>query len=251
MITKNAENKDQYKNHLIFTDAARDAWKLILQHLKPNAKILLPSYIGITDREGSGIFDPVIEMGLSYDFYDLNTDLSISYGVLEQSIHKTEYDLILLVHYFGFKIQNIKAIIALCKKNNLIVVEDCAHLFNYSIPNYSDAGSFGDFAFYSLHKFFPITKGGLLVQNTFGYSSFDVKPLESTLSFDFITYDIQAIAQKRIENFKFLDQLISEVPGVKPLKQITKGIFHIITPYLSKMGYERNCIFGCLIEAFL
>ena len=124
MITKKANNKDNFRKQVIFTDAAREGWKYILQSLKPNSRILLPSYIGITDREGSGIFDPVLETGLSYDFYDLNHDLSISYYELEQCISKTKYDLILLVHYFGFKIQNIKAIIALCKKHNLIVKYD-------------------------------------------------------------------------------------------------------------------------------
>jgi dTDP-4-amino-4,6-dideoxygalactose transaminase len=130
-----------------------------------------------------------------------------------------------LVHCFGFKIQNIKEIALLCKNHNLIVVEDCAHLYNYNLSNFSDAGSFGDYVFYSLHKNFPMKNGGLVVQNNTGLKTFSTTEVttEANLPLELMQYDARAIAIKRLENFKILDAEINKIQGIYPLKSLTKN----------------------------
>ncbi|MBC7490054.1 MAG: hypothetical protein H7240_08975 [Glaciimonas sp.] len=57
MITKSAENKNNFALNLIFTDSARTAWGHILAGVaaaKPPV-VLMPAYIGFTEREGSGV----------------------------------------------------------------------------------------------------------------------------------------------------------------------------------------------------
>ena len=152
MLSKSAEIETAFKKHVIFTESARSGWQLILESLPKDSKVLLPSYIGITDREGSGIYDPIINTDLNHDFYMLNDDLSISIDKIENSIKSNKYKLVLLVHYFGFKISNIEEISRLCKERGVIVVEDCAHLYTHNINYLSNAGTFGDFVFYSLQK---------------------------------------------------------------------------------------------------
>ena len=72
MITKKPNNQTNFKRKIYFTNSARQAWGLVLKELNPDDKILLPSYIGVTDREGSGIYDPVISNNIKHNFYLLN-----------------------------------------------------------------------------------------------------------------------------------------------------------------------------------
>lgn len=243
MITKKPQIKDSYKKELIFTDSARDGWGMVLNSLPSTSKILLPSYIGITDREGSGIYDPVKNSGLAHDFYALNDDLSISIDVIEYHLKKESYKLILLVHYFGFKIQNINEIVTLCKQYNVVVVEDCAHLYNLNLHDYSDVGNFGDYAFYSLHKNFPFDNGGILVQNG---SKVCVKlEIKHKTGFNenLMCYNASEIAKKRIDNYNKIDLLIKSVKGVKPLKVIKKGDIPHTYPILVENGLREKLYF--------
>jgi dTDP-4-amino-4,6-dideoxygalactose transaminase len=223
VITKTAINHSNFRNEIEFTNSAREAWEYVLKTLLTSSKILLPSYIGITDKEGSGIYDPVINSGVSHDFYLLNSDLSISIKELEKCLESEKYDLILLVHYFGFQIENINEVLYVCKKHGLIVVEDCAHLFNYSIYDYSKAGTYGDFTFYSLHKNFPLSKGGMLVQNNLEIKkpNFNKIDVDASLCKKVFSYNIKSIADKRRDNFKRIHNQIINIEGVKPLKTLS------------------------------
>lgn len=245
MISKSPSNTINFKRSIKLTNSAREGWGLILQTLTSDSRILLPSYIGITDREGSGIYDPVLESGIKHDFYLLNDDLSVSISTIEDKIKQKKYSLILLVHYFGFKIQNIGDIVKLCKKNNVIVVEDCAHLYNYNLFGISDAGNFGDFAFYSLHKNFPLNKGGLLVQNNLNVLNPDTSNVK--LEYDFaeevMAYQTESIAKRQIENFNYLETQITKIKGVKPLKKISKGDIPHSYPIVVKDNLREKLYF--------
>lgn len=245
MITKGAENINNFKQNVDFTNSAREAWELILNTIDSYSKILLPSYIGITDREGSGIYDPVMKLGNPHDFYFLNSDLTIDLNRLEIQLKRNHYKLILLVHYFGYKIDNIVEVVRLCKHYNLLVVEDCAHLYNYSNFNISDAGLFGDFTFYSLHKFFPIKSGGLLMQNNSDINRIDCSKIVLKLNYDekFIAYNSKEIVNKRIENFRLLHTLIVDIPGIKPLKTLKKGDIPHTYPVIVENGLREKLYF--------
>ena len=144
MISKTALNKNNFKRPTFMLNSAREGWELVLKTLDPTDKILLPSYIGVTDREGSGIYDPVTTVGLNHQFYLLNNDLTISIDKIENLLVTNEYKLLLVVHYFCFISQNIEDIAILCKQYEVILVEDCAHLYNFNSYAYSNAGTFGD-----------------------------------------------------------------------------------------------------------
>lgn len=249
MIIKSPKDINNFKRNVYITNSARQGWELILNTLDATSKILLPSYIGITEREGSGIYDPVVNMGTKHDFYLLNDDLTINTAEIEKWVKNRDYKLILLVHYFGFKIQNIKEIIRICKKYNLMVVEDCAHLYNYNLFEYSDAGTFGDFAFYSLHKNFPFDEGGMLIQNNLEIKSLEISPskLPYKLVMDLIKYDAKAIGNKRKENFKAIDDLIRNMPGIESFKKMKEGDIPHNYPIIVNNGLREKLYFW-LIE---
>jgi dTDP-4-amino-4,6-dideoxygalactose transaminase len=149
------------------------------------------------------------------------------------------------VHYFGFKNQNIEEIVSLCKSKGIIVVEDCAHLYNYNNYDLSVAGTFGDFVFYSLHKFLPIKTGGILVQNNPSL----VKPkklsvdLKINYSFEIASYDLRSIVAKRIANFNLMDSLINNINGVYCLKQLNTGDIPHNYPIIVENGLREKLYF--------
>jgi dTDP-4-amino-4,6-dideoxygalactose transaminase len=243
MLSKTAEIDTNFKKHIVFTESARSGWQLILESLPADATVLLPSYIGVTEREGSGIYDPVVQVGLDHEFYQLNDDLSVSTKEIEKQLSSRKYDLILLVHYFGFKIQNIASIAKLCQEHDLIVVEDCAHLYNYNINHLSDAGSYGDFVFYSLHKNFPFESGGLLIQNNLNLKRLQRSKLKYNFNERLIEFEIHNIAQKRINNFTYLDKLLSEIDGVSRLRKLGQGDIPHTYPILIKNNLREKLYF--------
>ena len=248
MIIKSPKDINNFKRNVHLTNSARQGWELILNTLDDSSKILLPSYIGITEREGSGIYDPVLNTSIKHDFYLLNNDLTIDTAEIEKWIKNGKYKLILLVHYFGFKIQNIEEIVKVCKKYNIIVVEDCAHLYNYNLLEFSDAGTFGDFAFYSLHKNFPFEKGGMLVQNNLEIKSphFTTTKTTQQLATQLIKYDVKMIAEKRKKNFKTIQKLFCNIEGIESFKELKEGDIPHNYPILVKNGLREKLYFWLL-----
>ena len=126
-------------------------------------RVLLPAYIGFTEREGSGVFDPVQENHSEATFYRVNADLSVDMDDLRAQL-AAGADIVLVIHYFGFCRSDMQAIRALCDAHGALLVEDCAHAFHLETPG-SALGTVGDFAFYSLHKFIATDSGGILKTN--------------------------------------------------------------------------------------
>lgn len=167
MITKSAENKTNFALNLIFTDSARTAWGHILAGVateKPPV-VLMPAYIGFTEREGSGVFDPIIENSSEYQFYKVDGTLKIDIKDFSKAIESGSVNVALVIHYFGFCRNDMTAIKALCNKHNVLLVEDCAHAFQLDV-NDQRIGNHGDFSFYSLHKYLATSAGGALKINT-------------------------------------------------------------------------------------
>tara|TARA_R110000787_G_scaffold136193_1_gene248659 strand:- start:1582 stop:2502 length:921 start_codon:yes stop_codon:yes gene_type:complete len=249
MITKKPEKKTNFIRNIHFTNSARDGWELILKSLKPKSRVLLPSYIGVTEREGSGIYDSIVNTKIDHDFYLLNEDLSISISEIEKKIEKEEFSLILLVHYFGFKINDFDEVVDLCKKHKLIIVEDCAHLFNYNNYEISDVGLKSDFVFYSLHKNFPIKEGGMFIQNNLSLKFPDISniTLNKNYSEEIYGFDLNGIVKKRKENFKILEKLLKGNINITPLKTLKKDDIPHDFPIIVKNDLREKLYFW-LIE---
>ncbi len=220
MITKSAQNTSNLTKGLTFTRSARSAWKLIIESVAKehgHASILLPAYIGFTEREGSGIFDPVEATKAEYNFYSLNEDLSINFESFSELIGTGEYNIAFVVHYFGFCRNNVAKIKSLCKANNVIFVEDCAHAFQLGLRSES-LGIMGDFSIYSLHKHLPTDTGGIL-RDLSRSTELLALPDEDKISYDaslqLLNSDLEAIAAKRRDNFIYYSAALEGVDGLQ------------------------------------
>ena len=212
MITKKAMNKNLFKREWFYRDSARVAWSDIIEkykNLNPNGKILLPSYIGWSSNEGSGIFDSLINSGLDYDFYELGMRLKINIDDFKSKIGKNENPLVLLVHYFGFVDSDYNQITNwLCNKH-VFFVEDCAHAWLTDLIG-GICGRKGAFSFYSLHKLLPLNTGGIMVNNN---PEENLKP--QTSPFFELNYDLYSIYSIRRSNYKYLANLLRNIKGIE------------------------------------
>ncbi len=87
--------------------------------------------------------------------------------------------LILVIHEFGFPCPEWK--IAPFKKKGIPILEDCAYAFGSRVAG-SKAGTFGDYALYSLPKYFPVPFGGILAaRSAIKHSKLELKTADENL----------------------------------------------------------------------
>lgn len=204
IIHKAQIQETNYKKNEFFYNRARDAmYDIVNQLVKLGyTNILLPGYIGWSPKEGSGIFDPINRIdSISKTYYKMSRNLEID---LDDIVRKaSDSSIVLLVSYFGFRDLKIKQIIKELRKKKVFILEDNAHgFFTYIKESTLDI----DATFFSLHKMFPFPKGGsLIVKN----KDFPISKLNKMVELPFnpYTFDLQAIADIKIENYKKLFEL--------------------------------------------
>jgi dTDP-4-amino-4,6-dideoxygalactose transaminase len=241
MISKKAMNQDQYKREWSYTNSAREAWSRIIEDYKilnPVGKILLPSYIGWSSNEGSGIFDSVTNSGLDYDFYELGMQLEINVEDLKIKVKGNQKPLVLLVHYFGFIDLEYDKITGWLLDNNIFFVEDCAHAWLTDLIG-GKSGRRGDYSFYSLHKLLPVSSGGVMVNN----KPDTINKVSKINPFLELNYDFVSIFNIRRANYKYLYSLLKEVSGIEVIyESLEEGICPQTFPVIVK-DYDRDKLY--------
>lgn len=254
MITKEAENKKSHLQPFWIANSARSGFSHILSSLfddKGNKKILMPSYIGETNKEGSGVFDPVRKNEVPFGFYKIKEDLSGDYSDIETKLKSGEFKAILIIHYFGFIQNDLEKIKSLCKYLGVIFIEDCAHAFHSKYKG-TIIGDWGDFAFFSIHKTIASSDGGFFKQNNhsiklkeFDVLSQNIDPITLDM---FIRSDYESINQIRINNYnRYLSQF-EGIIGVRMMyPTLPEGVIPLNFPVLVDNGLREKLYFK-LIE---
>jgi len=194
-----------YKRSWFDYPRARDAFEAYLLSLNLNSSdcIIIPNYIGYSDREGSGVFDPVINSGVKYKFYELDSNIEIIKSSIESLIESGGVRLVVLIHYFGYVDPSYQEIVSLVKSKNIKILEDQAHSLFTDLHG-GATGRLCDASIYSLHKMFPVETGGAL-----SLTSFQIESETSNTSQICLDYDISKISLARIRNFDFLVNKLS------------------------------------------
>lgn len=208
-IPKIAEQHGRYRRTYWPCQSARAGLRAFLQTVPfgPSDIVLLPSYIGWSPREGSGVFDPIAELKLPADFYRMDGLLRVDLADLERILQKGRAKVVVLIHYFGYVDPGFREAVCLARRYGAAVVEDEAHAL------YSDqlgaCGRLGDAVIFSLHKMLPIKTGGLLLIRS-GWPG-SLQPVRAAT--DGWTspweYDLHAIAQIRRQNATELTRLLA------------------------------------------
>jgi dTDP-4-amino-4,6-dideoxygalactose transaminase len=263
MIKKKASNLTNFKREWIYTDSARQAWTQIIDKFKilnPHGKILLPSYIGWSPNEGSGILDSVLDSGLDYGFYELGLYLEININDLKEKVLSDKNQLVLIVNYFGFIDKNYEIITEWLKGNNIFFIEDCAHAWLTDLIG-GLCGRKGSFAFYSLHKLLPVASGGIRVNNTVESSERNLK----INPFFELSYDLIGIYNTRRNNYEYLCNLLINISQVEVIyKKLENGICPQSLPVIvlnsdreklyfemNKLGFGMVSLYHTMIDSLL
>lgn len=134
---------------------------LIQNHILADSEIITPALTWTTT------VSPIWAVGCKPVFVDVDlNDYTIDPAEIEKAISpKTRA--ILLVHLLGYPC-NMEKIMAIAKKHNLFVIEDCCEAHGAEF-NGGKAGSFGDlstFSFFFSHHLTTIEGGMILTDNT-------------------------------------------------------------------------------------
>jgi dTDP-4-amino-4,6-dideoxygalactose transaminase len=196
-----------HRPYLPFANA-RSAMRAFLQSIdfKEGEKILLPAYIGWTEKEGSGVFDPIADLALDYCFYRLNERLEISLPELEACFQQNNVRLVILIHYFGYLDPAYEEAIALARTYGALVLEDEAHaLFTDLVGGI--AGRLGDVCIFSLHKMLPCSGGALLLNQAEWMEKILVNQKRDYLH----DFDLHRIAAIRRRNALYLMEALADM----------------------------------------
>lgn len=217
-IEKTANDIENYRRKTIFYKSARQGFSEILKFLKNKYNkytLLLPAYIGYSQNEGSGVYDPVIENKITHSFYFIDENINIDIDDYKDKLSKINGQaVILLVHYFGYVDPKIKEIVEIARKNNAIIIEDCAHSF-YTDYIDGSCGNYSDVSIYSLHKMLPYEDGGMVRVNNSRLIQLD----NTDYYYNILEYDLKKIAEKRKKNAMILEQELEEVQGIRILRK--------------------------------
>jgi len=146
-------------------DSGRSCIYIALKAIEvKNKEVLIPGYTC------SVVVNAVRWAGAEPKFIDIKDDFNLDPEKIKNKIsNKTK--VIIVHHTFGFP-ADIRKIKQICKKNNIILIEDCAHTVGGEIEN-KKAGKFGDISIFSLgaNKVVSSIRGGILLVNNSDYIS--------------------------------------------------------------------------------
>ena len=91
--------------------------------------------------------------------------------VVEQLCDRHHPDVLYVIHYVGWP-QPITALVDICRRRGMLLVEDCALSLLSATPE-GPLGRFGDWSVFCLYKTLPLPNGALLLQNNLQLESLD------------------------------------------------------------------------------
>jgi dTDP-4-amino-4,6-dideoxygalactose transaminase len=130
---------------------------------RSDGSILLPAYVGWSPREGSGVFDPVDELGLPHAFYRVDRALRIDLDSLARELERRPAALV-LIHYFGTVDPAAAEAARRAHAAGIPVIEDEAHALLTDLVS-GICGRLGDACIASLKKLLPVDGGGGMLVN--------------------------------------------------------------------------------------
>jgi len=253
-IEKEAKKLLPFKKKRYFTNSARAGiYEIIKMNMKAGAKgILLPSYIGISRVEGSGVFDPIKKSGIDYEFYKVDKKLEPSLDNIEELLKTGKYHLILLIHYFGFCQTDLKSFVKLCKKYNVKLIEDCAHLPPGYVKEKNILGYVGDFSVYSIHKSIATKDGGFFIchNDLFNNDTYHV-PKNSLINQnsleEYTNTCIDDVTNSKLKNYKTVASWVINFNEIKLLyEDVKNGDFPLNCPIIVSNNKREELYFSLI-----
>ncbi|HZV00218.1 MAG TPA: DegT/DnrJ/EryC1/StrS family aminotransferase [Planctomycetota bacterium] len=212
-IDKLARDPERLRRRFIEFPSCRSAFGGLLAALEwgPDDLVILPAFVGVSTREGSGVLDPVNARSARTSFYRVRRDLTVDGASLEQNCQAPGRKLVLLIHFFGYVDPDYESLVRMARKAGAIVVEDEAHALLSDLVGGS-CGRAGDAVLLSLHKLLPVSSGGALVlpaSSGFLGRFPEALPLSSSPLMTLFETDLHATAEARRRHDAALRRLLA------------------------------------------
>ena len=138
---------------------SRSMWSLYLIALwRRNLTQDKELHIGVPSYFCSSTLDPLRKMGVTFTFYEIDSEEGNNLKNL-QSQFATTPDVLIFAHYFGNSAEATADLRMFANNTGCWLVEDCAHVLKPT----AGMGSIGDFVLYSPHKLLATPSGACLV----------------------------------------------------------------------------------------
>lgn len=158
----------------------------------------MPSYVGLSLEEGSGILDPVIASGSEFSFYGLSHKLEPDLDNVENKIIEFRPTHILLAHYFGWSPKNQIEFLDLASSRKVEVIHDFAHSL-WFLRDASRLELESQHYVFSIHKTLATNAGGASITNLRLNQTIQLIDLSN-----YAASDVEAVFRSRIDNTKHL-----------------------------------------------
>ena len=198
MIPKKAPAFPQHLASTAFFESARAGLSAFYrsQAIDGRLRVILPSYIGWSPNEGSGLFDSVTNGNYEYAFYELDRQGNARVESLRALEKTSAPSVLVLVHYFGRPDLRYDELVSVGIDRGWALAEDCAHAMLTHLCA-QRLGARSDAMVYSLHKMLPLNTGGILLTTAGGIpDGIDAEEVLSTAR-SFIGYDHASAADHR------------------------------------------------------
>lgn len=221
MIKKDPNDVNSHANNWLYTRSARIAFETLLRSVKwdPDKSLLIPAYIGYTEREGSGVFDPVRTTRTPYTFYPLGERLEVDMRTIGSLLATGRFPMMLVIHYFGLPHVDMEELAAACAAHGTLLIEDCAHVPG-PVQGSGLLGSYGAAAIYSLHKILAVQDGGVLRINEPLLAHIKVREHDrcaASVLEQVLRTDLVAVMETRRRNYGWLADKLQSVEGLEVL----------------------------------
>lgn len=157
--------EEKYNGKAILVYKGRQALELALRSLN------LPSdsYVAINGLTCFAVYEAVKKAGLNCEYLDIDKEeLNFSAKNLEKSLQENKkIKVVIIQNTLGYPC-DIAEIQRICKKNNLILIEDLAHCVGTRYKSGEEAGTVGELTFLSFSQdkmIDGISGGALIVKN--------------------------------------------------------------------------------------
>ena len=129
-----------------------------LRETKPSLTVLAPDYYS-----GNEIM-ALQAAGVKIHYCPVGSDMQWDPDEVERVCRTHSPDVLYAIHYAGWP-QRIEQLVELCRRREMLLVEDCALSLLSETEDGQALGSFGHWSVFCLYKTLPVPNGALLVQN--------------------------------------------------------------------------------------
>ena len=211
------QKKETFHKKALKLNSGRNCFKYILEAQKV-VKVYIPAYIC------DSIIEPLEELNIEYDFYNINENFEIV-----DTIILKENEKLLYVNYYALKSNYIKNLSD--KYKTKLIIDNTQAFFDLPIKNID--------TIYSPRKFFGVSDGGYLYTNQLSDELFDEDISEE---FSQLVGRIQKEASLYYNEYQKAEQRLINLP-IKSMSGLTTKILDSIDYENVKKKRERNFYF--------